>query len=809
MRFSVVIPCYNQGRFLTDCLESLAYQTLPPGEVIVVDDGSTDVETKEFCARLPRYSYPFRLRCLRTANGGLSASRNHGIRQCDGDVILPLDADDKLTPDAIEEYASLLASDSQVDICYPDILEFGNSDALWNVPPVNRWRLTQANFIVCSSAIRRRVFDAGYWYDEAMRGGYEDWEFWIRTCALGPFRAAPLRKPAFYYRRWGYSMLRAVNHDLVISSFRAKHQDQGIWSAEIEQRLRTREAPTHRVVCSDQSESLFSGHDLVPLLESSLDDFLKTDQVSRFVWFGSFPLEATAHLQLIVNEVARHTPMPVYLFSDSRTGSVYLTVLDRLAVLATVDGNLPVSTFSRRALRITTSGDRQPYVVTVGIPDETSLRSTEALELLRKRVGGNALPTGFREDARVDDQLNYFYPREPSVPSPVIRSRSDRILAIAMPWLTYGGSEFAVRILLQEGAIRRQFDKIIILTFEKDDHPAHLLFERLADTILHLGLLPGDDESYMAIALELLESWGATDFLIANSRHGYNLIPRIRKAGLDIRICAQLHSMECHPLTGIATEGYPRDLASQYAALVDRVACISDRLTSFMIDHLYFPHHKIKTVRLGVDQERFRPAIPTTRDRPKRVVWCGRLSPEKDPLLALRVAEHFHCQAPDVHFVFVGDGPLVNEFSAQLQLCLARGMPVEWIKSTSRVDEVFRESDCLFMTSQWEGIPIVVMEALSTGIPVVMCFTNTAMREIAVPGQCFEVNNRLSMEELCQQLRKALDAPRFAPDHALSHHRYAQEMIDWLFPSGACARKDYLTSVFGVAGSDKTSAKAG
>jgi hypothetical protein len=72
------------------------------------------------------------------------------------------------------------------------------------------------------------------------------------------------------------------------------------------------------------------------------------------------------------------------------------------------------------------------------------------------------------------------------------------------------------------------------------------------------------------------------------------------------------------------------------------------------------------------------------------------------------------------------------------------------------------------------------------------------MKEIVASGQCFEVNNRLSMDEYCQRLRQALDAPPFSPDPALSHHRYAQEMIDWLFPTAACARQDYLTSVFGV-----------
>jgi glycosyltransferase involved in cell wall biosynthesis len=783
---------------LTDCLESLAYQTMPPWEVVVVDDGSTNAETMELCARLPHYYYPFQLRCLHKPNGGLSSARNYGIRHSCGDVILPLDADDKLTPDAIEEYTTLFASDLKVDICYPDQLNFGNDDRLFYTPLFNRWRLTQENIMVYSSAIRRRVFDAGYWYDEEMRGGYEDWEFWMRTCALGPFRATPLRKAVFVYRRWGYSMVAAVNSETVVSSFRRKHRDKGIWSPEIEQRLRTMDAPTHRAVCADPSVISLPGHDIALLPEGSLEHFLKTDPISRFLWLGSFPREATAHLQLIVNEVARHAPSPVYLFMDCHTSRVYLTVLDRLAVLAASDGDSSFSTASLRALRITTSGDRQPYVVTIGIPDDAWLRSTEALALLCNRVGVNALPEGFSENPRVDNDLYYYYQREPAVPSPVVRSGGDRILAIAMPWLTYGGAEFAVRILLQEGTVRRRFDKIILLTFEKADHAAHHLFEQLADAVLHLGQLPGDDERRMAIALKVLESGGITDFLIVNSRHGYELIPHIRKAGLAIRISAQLHSLEGHPLTGIASEGYPRLLASQYAPLVDRVASISDHLTSFMTDHLYFPHQKIKTVRLGVDQGHFRPPIHTDQGRPKRVVWCGRLSPEKDPLLALRVAEHFHRQAPDIRFVFVGDGPLADHFSGQLQACLARGVPVEWIPRISGVNEVFRESDCLFMTSLWEGIPIVVLEALSTGIPVVTCFANTAMKEIVASGQCFEVNNRLSMDEYCQRLRQALDAPPFSPDPALSHHRYAQEMIDWLFPTGACARQDYLTSVFGV-----------
>ena len=64
MKFSVIIPCYNHGRFLIDCLESLAAQTLLASEVIVVNDGSTDEETLRLLDRLDLYSYPYPLRVL-------------------------------------------------------------------------------------------------------------------------------------------------------------------------------------------------------------------------------------------------------------------------------------------------------------------------------------------------------------------------------------------------------------------------------------------------------------------------------------------------------------------------------------------------------------------------------------------------------------------------------------------------------------------------------------------------------------------------------------------------------------------------
>jgi glycosyl transferase family 2 len=92
---SVVIPCYNQARFLGDAIESVLAQTYPHFEIVVVDDGSTD-NTSEVASRYPR------VRCIRQENRGLAGARNTGIRQSNGGYLVFLDADDRLLPEALE-----------------------------------------------------------------------------------------------------------------------------------------------------------------------------------------------------------------------------------------------------------------------------------------------------------------------------------------------------------------------------------------------------------------------------------------------------------------------------------------------------------------------------------------------------------------------------------------------------------------------------------------------------------------------------------------------------------------------------------
>lgn len=100
---SVVIPTYNHARFLGEAIRSALHQTHPAVEVIVVDDGSTD-DTAAVVAGFPGVRY------IRQKNLGLAAARNAGFAACRGDLVVFLDADDRLLPNAIETGARVLAA---------------------------------------------------------------------------------------------------------------------------------------------------------------------------------------------------------------------------------------------------------------------------------------------------------------------------------------------------------------------------------------------------------------------------------------------------------------------------------------------------------------------------------------------------------------------------------------------------------------------------------------------------------------------------------------------------------------------------
>ena len=119
-KVSVIIPCYNLGEYIDEAVESVINQTYQDLEIIIVNDGSTDELTNHL---LSGYTRP-KTRVLITPHQGVAAARNTGIKESQGEYILPLDADDKIGIGYVDEAVKILDSDSSVGIVYCDAVFF-------------------------------------------------------------------------------------------------------------------------------------------------------------------------------------------------------------------------------------------------------------------------------------------------------------------------------------------------------------------------------------------------------------------------------------------------------------------------------------------------------------------------------------------------------------------------------------------------------------------------------------------------------------------------------------------------------------
>lgn len=229
---SVIIPCYNQGHYLAESIGSVLASDFSDIEIIVVDDGSTDSET---CAVLDRLDYP-KTRLIQRNNGGLSAARNSGIAAAVGKYILPLDSDDRIAPGYIGHAVSVLEQDAAVGIVYCKAEKFGAEQGAWRLPRFSRFRMALGNVIFCTAMYRRHDWQAVGGYDESLRRGWEDWDFWLSLLGLGRM-VHQLPEVGFYYRKNVSSMaagmdggLKAELHGMML----AKHREYlGLWGGVI------------------------------------------------------------------------------------------------------------------------------------------------------------------------------------------------------------------------------------------------------------------------------------------------------------------------------------------------------------------------------------------------------------------------------------------------------------------------------------------------------------------------------------------------------------------------------------------------
>lgn len=204
---SIIVPCYKQAHFLEESLQSVLNQTYTDWECIIVNDGSpdnTEQIARQWCGRDRRFKYVYK------ENGGLSSARNAGIKESSGVFILPLDADDILHAQYLAKLAPILTNNNDLAVvsCYSKFFTTTVDNIVREHKPKgeNYKYLLYVNQLVATSLYRKKSWEAVGGYDERMKKGFEDWEFWIAITKSGSnYQIYP--EFLFYYRKAKKSML--------------------------------------------------------------------------------------------------------------------------------------------------------------------------------------------------------------------------------------------------------------------------------------------------------------------------------------------------------------------------------------------------------------------------------------------------------------------------------------------------------------------------------------------------------------------------------------------------------------------------
>ncbi|MDW8146904.1 MAG: glycosyltransferase [Roseiflexaceae bacterium] len=182
---SIITPCYNTGAIFLDTIQSVLRQSLQQWEWIIVNDGSDNAATLHILALLRAVNDP-RIRVIDQQNRGLPAARNAGVAASRAPLLFFLDSDDLLAPTALEQCAWSLASRPQSAAVATWYARFGAVRQVIRYGFETRHMFPHDNPLrPVSVMLRRSAFERIGGFDERLREGMEDYDFWVRLAAAG------------------------------------------------------------------------------------------------------------------------------------------------------------------------------------------------------------------------------------------------------------------------------------------------------------------------------------------------------------------------------------------------------------------------------------------------------------------------------------------------------------------------------------------------------------------------------------------------------------------------------------------------
>lgn len=287
-------------------------------------------------------------------------------------------------------------------------------------------------------------------------------------------------------------------------------------------------------------------------------------------------------------------------------------------------------------------------------------------------------------------------------------------IVFLLPWLVMGGADKVVLDLIK--GLSDEYDISIILT-ESSSNEWKYRFEEWANIIVLDEVLAFKRNYIKYISIYVAQN-DIDKIIISNSAVGYAALPAIKYRVPDVRVFDILHGQG-----GLIDLGSGPALSIPYRKYIEKGITVTEYLIEFMHHNYHVDRESLICIYNGVQKDlscssnnRFIP--PKATENCKVVVWLGRFSIEKQPLLALEIAKEVLLKTSNTIFLFAGTGDLLSnaeKYIIENQL----GNKVYLLGMVDDVWGLIASSDILLMTSEMEGLPIAILEAMFVGLPIV------------------------------------------------------------------------------------------
>jgi glycosyltransferase involved in cell wall biosynthesis len=673
---TVIVPCFNDGRWLDRLFASLAAQTFTNFEVILVDDGSTDGFTRNRISELEAAPPPG-LTVIRQENQGVIAARNAALALARGRYVFPLDADDAVDKTFLEKCLLLLENSGPRTFVYTWTFSLGENCFIWPTADSDPLAILEQNRIGFVVFPRAAVAELGG-YDPAMHDGYEDWELAVRLVAGGYVGRAVPEPLYFYHVRHGSRNFHATK----------KH-------AELARRINNLHRPNIEA--------------RLPALRRQGRKIFKVDNPLVNLTAGMSRPDNALSLDLRGSGFD-----PARVFRDAlalgRSGRAFLFLAVEPRWRAFFDAN------------------HAPGLA-VFCPDHYAPGVPAGWFLEYARTAHGAAPLDLERLASAG--------REPGP-----ESGRTGILYVA-PWLITGGSDQMTVDWFRE-LPGGEFDKYLVLTEPRDDVwlPKLKGFAREVYDLPDLGIDTAAGAE--AFILELLERRRIRVVHVMHSAKGYAALPAVKRTHPDVRTVAQFHCFDI--LEDGRPGGYPLDVPQRVGSVVDAYDVVSEDLAQGLrAQHPHLDAGKISVNRCVIDTAAFDPAclepdpaiMSRRADGALNVLFVGRLDAQKNPLRMAAVALGLREAGRPAVFRVIGGGTLASQEQELKKFLAANGLGgtvvLHGVQPRESMPSWYAMADVLLLTSDWEGVPVVLFEAMATGLPVVAPRIG-GIAELVLPG---------------------------------------------------------------------------